>query len=140
MQKNLFEDELASNNINATKTEVTPKTIAKVLEEGNTLSNNLELEPITVLNPAIPSPQSESEEREVYKCPVCKATIEKDVLLCGNCKTPLEWKDSIPIVSSSYSTGQALKGCQEASGALGCLLTLFITIPILLFGTCALSL
>jgi hypothetical protein len=64
---------------------------------------------------------------EYSKCPKCKASIENGVLLCGNCKTQLEWKGGIPKVALAQKLNNASKGLSKA----GCLMTLLITLPIL---------
>jgi hypothetical protein len=65
--------------------------------------------------------------QDTAKCPKCNATIEKGVLLCGNCKTQLDWKNGVPRVSFA----QKLDNTANGLGKFGCLMTLFITIPIL---------
>jgi len=71
---------------------------------------------------------------ETSKCPRCNATIEKDVTICGNCKVQLSWKTGEPLVEIPVI--DTISGCAEATSSLGCLLTLFLTIPILL-GVCS---
>jgi len=70
---------------------------------------------------------------ETSKCPKCNATIEKGVTICGNCKTQLSWDKGLPKVV--IPTEAILTGCLDSLSSLGCLLTLFITIPIL-FSVC----
>ncbi len=38
---------------------------------------------------------------ETTKCPVCNATFEQGVTICGNCKSHLIWKGGIPKKVSS---------------------------------------
>ncbi|NCC64120.1 MAG: hypothetical protein EOM15_05655 [Spirochaetia bacterium] len=75
---------------------------------------------------------------ETTKCPVCNATIEQGVTICGNCKSHLVWKGGIPKkVASPEEIDKSLKGCSESLSSLGCLATLFVTLPILLLGVCS---
>ena len=71
-----------------------------------------------------PPKTAEAEPSRIYvpKCPHCNASIEEGVLLCGNCKTRIRWRDGQPY----QEIGQVL-------GRLGCALTkLGCLIPILI--------
>ena len=60
----------------------------------------------------------------VYRCPKCKAPIQEDVTVCGNCKAQLTWKNGKPKFTTAYAMQQT--GCALTS--IGCLLPILIAI------------
>jgi transcriptional regulator of NAD metabolism len=75
---------------------------------------------------------------ETTKCPVCNATIEQGVTVCGNCKSHLIYKYGVPIrVPSPEEKEKELDGCLKSMSSLGCFGTLLITLPILFLGVCS---
>ncbi len=64
-----------------------------------------------------------------FKCPKCKASIEKGVTLCGNCKARLAWDGDEPRLSTAYAIGQLGWSMTK----LGCLIPIIVLFAIILY-------